>query len=437
MTKILFLVPKCIGPSQNSKWNTDFSKELEMRVTKTLWKVVTLGPLVLASQAIEAGEEVDYVDEEYGEVQLNTKYDIVAMYLVTPNARKGYQWAEYFRKIGSYIVMGGVHATVCFSETKTYADTVLLGEGEDIWKNFFSDYKNNNPKKIYRQQIGCLDVNTSPIPAYHLIAQNARAIIPVQTARGCPHGCRFCNVRNIYGLNYRYKDEQKVIQEIECALSCNPKAKIYFTDDNFFCDCERTKKLLNYLEKFQIQWIANADISFGSDIEMIKSAYKSGCRQVLIGFESVNANNLAHIDVHNFKYNHCNDYPQVISNIQCYGIGVIGSFIIGLDNDDSSVFIKTEEFIYKNKLFGANITVNTPYPGTSSFYNLKRQNRIRTYDWNQYTIFQPVITPKRMTYEELCRGYVKLIKSIHSDKRNIEVIMHFKEIIKSLRGTNP
>lgn len=434
MAKILFLVPKCIGPSQNSKWNIDFSKDLEMRLTKTLWKVTTPGPLVLASKTIEAGEDVYYVDEEHGEVRLDIKYDIVAMYLVTPNARKGYEWARYFKKRGSYIVMGGVHAAVCLSETKAHADTVLLGEGEYIWEDFLSDYKQNAPKRVYQQEIGCLDVNTSPIPAYHLIAQNSRAIIPVQTARGCPHGCRFCNVRNIYGLNYRYKDEQKVVKEIESALSCNSKAKIYFTDDNFFCDGERTRKLLNFLESLHIQWIANADISFGSDVEMIKSAYKSGCRQVLIGFESINSNNLEHIDVHNFKYEHYSSYPKVISNIQRHGIGVIGSFIIGLDDDDSSVFIKTEEFIYENKLFGANITVNTPYPGTPSFHSLKKQNRIRTYDWNQYTIFQPVITPKRMTYEELCSGYVKLMKSVHSDERNLEVIMHFKEIIKSLRG---
>ena len=104
----------------------------------------------------------------------------------------------------------------------------------------------------------------------------------------------------------------------------------------------------------------------------------------------------------------------MIDNIQSCGIGVIGSFILGLDEDDKDVFDKTIDFILETKLYGTNVTVNTPYPGTINFQAMSDENRILTYDWNCYTIFNPVIIPKKMTVDELNEGYLRVLETINS-----------------------
>lgn len=155
-------------------------------------------------------------------------------------------------------------------------------------------------------------------------------------------------------------------------------------------------------------------------------AYKCGCRQVLIGLESVNPDNLKGLDENSFKSQNFSLYKDLIKNIQSCGIGVIGSFILGLDADEEDVFDKTIDFILNTKLYGVNITVNTPYPGTLSFYTMDQENRILTYDWNCYTIFNPVIIPKNMTVQKLNEGYLKVLKTVNSPDNIKERINYFK-----------
>ena len=120
------------------------------------------------------------------------------------------------------------------------------------------------------------------------------------------------------------------------------------------------------------------------------------------------------MDETSFKSRNFTRYKELIDNIQSCGIGVIGSFILGLDEDDKDVFDKTIDFILETKLYGTNVTVNTPYPGTINFQAMSDENRILTYDWNCYTIFNPVIIPKKMTVDELNEGYLRVLETINS-----------------------
>jgi radical SAM superfamily enzyme YgiQ (UPF0313 family) len=397
-----------------------------------MWRLVTPGILVLAKLAEETGiYDVQLVDEEFQQLDLTKKYDLVAMYTVTPNTRRAYELAEHYKKQGAYVVLGGVHTTVCPDEAGKHADTILIGEAEYIWPAFLEDFQNDAVKKTYAQPLGEVDINRSPIPSFHLLPENARKLIPIQTARGCPHGCKFCNLRSLYGKQYRAKRIESIVKEIEAAKHINPRAVIYFTDDNLFCNRTHAEALMQKVSEYNIIWYANTDISFGSDIEFIKAAYKSGCRQVLIGLESVNQANLKGLDENSFKSQNFLLYKELIENIQSCGIGVIGSFILGLDEDDEEVFDNTIYFILDTKLYGASVTVNTPYPGTVSFDMMSAENRILTYDWNHYTIFNPVIIPKKMTVEQLNEGYLRVLRTINSPDNIKEKVNYFKELMRN------
>jgi hypothetical protein len=49
----------------------------------------------------------------------------------------------------------------------------------------------------------------------------------------------------------------------------------------------------------------------------------------------------------------------------------------------------------------AEFTVLTPFPHTRAYDDLKRQNRIFSFDWNEYSADKVVYTPKHMTPEKL------------------------------------
>ena len=426
MKNILILVPKCSGPSKEKKWNSTWPADLEEKIDKLLWKVFTPGVLVIANLTDRTKYYIDLVDEMFNEVDADKHYDIVAMYTVTPNVKRAYMWADFYKSKGTYVVLGGVHSSVCPDEAERYADTLLIGEAENIWVEFLKDYELKETKKIYSQPIGVIDVTKSPIPAFDMLPQNARKIIPIQTARGCPHGCKFCNLRSIYGNGYRPKTAEAIVHELKAALTANPRAIIYFTDDNFFCYQERAKEVLESIRELKITWYANTDIQFGLSQELVEAAYESGCRSVLIGLESINPESLKGIDQNNFKNSNCMKYQEVIKTIQSTGIGVIGSFIIGLDYDNKDIFDKLACFIQENALYGANITVNTPYPGTILFRQMNDEGRIKTFDWNYYTIFEPVIEPRNMSVEELNIGYQKLLSRIYEHNNVMERINAFK-----------
>jgi len=435
LKRLLLLVPKCEGPYRQKKWNECWPDDVESLVTQNIWRLVTPGVLVLSKLAEETGiYDVQLVDEEFQKLDLTQKYDLVAMYTVTPNANRAYELAEYYKMQGTYVVFGGVHATVCPNEAGKYADTILIGEAEHIWPMFLKDFQMNVAGKIYSQPLGEVDINSSPVPSFHLLPVNARKLIPIQTARGCPHGCKFCNLRSLYGKQYRAKKIESIEKEIEVVKQINPHAVIYFTDDNLFCNRAHAETLMQKVSEYNLTWYANTDISFGSDLEKIKMAYKCGCRQVLIGFESVNPANLKGLDESSFKSQSFSYYKEYIKNIQSCGIGVVGSFILGLDEDDEDVFDKTIEFILDTKLYGASVTLNTPYPGTMSFEAMNYENRILTYNWNRYTIFNPVIIPKKMTVEQLNEGYLRVLRTINSPENIKDKVNYFKEIMRNKKN---
>ncbi|SCY70418.1 B12-binding domain-containing radical SAM protein [Alkaliphilus peptidifermentans] len=435
MKRILIMAPAMNGPGGNRKFNSQWPLWLEKEVNNHLWRLVTPALLTLAALTDKSKYIIDVVDEEFQQVDTEAYYDIVAMYTITPNAKRAYSWSRYFKARGSWVALGGVHATIIPKEASEYADTVLVGEGEYIWPQFLKDFQEGKPQDLYFQPFGEVKVNDSPLPAFEFIPESGRRIVPIQTARGCPHGCRFCNVKNLYGREYRSKSIEKVGEEVNRVMDLCKGSTIYFTDDNLFCHMERAKRLLYLLGDYRAMWYTNSDLSFGMNEEFIKLAYKSGCRQVLIGFESITAKNLKDIDYTNFKMRHIPLYQETIERIQSNGIGVVGSFIVGLDGDDCSVFDTLADFIFQTKLYGVSITVNTPYPGTEIFKTMDSRNRISSYDWDQYTIFQPVIKSSHMTYEELNKGYINLLKQINSPAYTAQKLQYFKENIKNLRGS--
>ena len=145
-----------------------------------------------------------------------------------------------------------------------------------------------------------------------------------------------------------------------------------------------------------------ATIRIGQDDELLDLAARSGCRGLLIGFESISGNTLTSI---NKNFNSPNKYVEMIKKLHDKKIAIMGCFVFGLDSDDKDVFKRTVEFVQKNNIDLPCFRVNTPFPGTNYFDKMKAAGRITSFNWSCYDAQHVVIVPTKMTAEELQAGH--------------------------------
>ena len=173
--KILFLTPY----DNNYRYKSAFTKSLS-------YMPLTM-PYLAALTPEQYGAEFKAIDE--GVQKCNYEklgfYDIVAITAVTSSAKRGYELAEYFKKKGSYIVMGGHHATLLPDEAMQYVDTVMTGPADRIWREFIEDFARGTPKRRYDGE-HCDIGSANVVPKRELMQKNKYIGVPTVIANfGC------------------------------------------------------------------------------------------------------------------------------------------------------------------------------------------------------------------------------------------------------------
>ncbi len=84
--------------------------------------------------------------------------DFVGITANTAQVPRAYQIADEFRSRGVKVVIGGVHATFMEEEARLHADSVVLGEAEDLWEGILEDAERGNLQPHYKSKSpACLD----------------------------------------------------------------------------------------------------------------------------------------------------------------------------------------------------------------------------------------------------------------------------------------
>jgi radical SAM superfamily enzyme YgiQ (UPF0313 family) len=350
--------------------------------------------------------EVHLVDENVDIVDTNTPADIVAITSTTASAPRAKKIADAFRMKGVPVVMGGIHATVLPDEVAEYADAVVIGEAEPVWEEVLADAARGSLKPRY-QQTELSDLIGLPIPRRGLLS-SGRYLCPntVQTARGCPHACTFCSVSTVAGRGYRFRPIPDVIEEMR-----GLHGWVGLIDDNIAGKPSRAKELFEAMIPLKLRWVGQADLNMAKDPELMKLAVRSGCHALFMGIESVSQKNL---EATHKGPNIGLNMSEAIRKIHRAGIGIIGSFVLGLDEDDPSVFAKTLRFAIDNKLVAAQFSVLTPFPGTEMHRQLEAEGRILSKDWTKYTMSSVVYQPKHMSPKELAEGRERVLREFYS-----------------------
>jgi radical SAM superfamily enzyme YgiQ (UPF0313 family) len=342
--------------------------------------------------------DIKHIDEEVTSVDFQGKFDLVAITFHTPCAKHVYEIAAKFRSQGITVALGGPHVTLMPEEAAQFGDVIFIGEAEDTWPQFISDFENNNYHRRY-EALKPPSLENLPMARKDLFHRKDHSNGILFATRGCPNTCEFCAVSVMYKQCFKKRPWQEVAKE----YGSFPGKVMIFWDDNISADLNYAKELFKAITPYKKWWSSQASIQAGFDDEFLELAAKSGCKQLFLGLESVSQTSL---NGANKNFNRVEEYYQVIKKIHSYGIAVQAGLVFGFDEDTPAVFTNTLQFLEEAGIQNATFNILTPYPGTPLFKRLKQEGRILTYDWNKYNARTHVVfRPKQMSSEELLAGF--------------------------------
>ncbi len=352
--------------------------------------------------------DIAVVDENVEPIDFDVDADLIAITALTPTAPRAYEIADEFKRRGKKVVLGGVHPSLMADEALTHADAVVIGEAEETWPALLADLENGKMEQFYSAEHKP-DLAGLPFPRRDLMKEDAYLNIPkVETSRGCPFRCSFCSTTVFYGPRMRFRPVEEVVAEVKAA----DHRFVFFTDNNITANKGYAKRLFKALAPVGIFWLSQGSLDMADDAELMQLAAESGCVGMLVGFESLSDENIAEMGKN--ASNRVEEYEDKIRIFHKHKIGLIGCFVFGFDGDDQAVFKKTIKFIRRTNIDCPQLTVLTPYPGTSLRAQLEAEDRIIHSRWEKYDVGNVAYIPKKMTPEELQAGYNKMCRKVYS-----------------------
>ena len=369
---------------------------------------ITLALLAaLIPKELEA-EAVIY-DETAEAIPLDLDADVIAITCITGTSSRCYKFADYFRSLGKIVLLGGVHPTLMPQEAAAHADAVLVGLGEKTFPEALLDIKNGSLKQIYYGN-GCTDIANRPLPRKDLLNKKKYITLnTVEAVRGCNHSCTFCAYPAAFGRRVITRPVEDVIAEIRSFKG----KEVVFPDVNLIADVRYAKELFTAMIPLKKWWMGLTTTAIGHNDELLDLFEKSGCKGILVGFESVNQETQAGI---NKGVNHVEEYKALMDKLHRKGIMVMGCFAFGADEDGPDVFKRTVELCIDAKIDLPRFSIITPFPGTEFYRELEAEGRIVEHDFAMYDVEHCVFQPKQMTKEDLEAGIAWAWKEAYSWK---------------------
>ena len=234
---------------------------------------------------------------------------------------------------------------------------------------------------------------------------------PIQTTRGCPHGCTFCTTPAIFGRKFRQRSIDAIIDEVKAAKEQFNSRVFIFSDDDVAGNHAWAMELFERLRPLKIRWASQCDILISRNDKLLRAMRASGCQGIIVGLESPNPDTLRRAGK---RYVNAGEYLQRIAKIHSHRISIWGSFILGFDGDGWREAMNTVRFAQKARLCMSCYPILTPYPGTAVFEQYRSQGRLLTQDWDKYNGATVVYQPEGITVDELRHAQMAAFHEFYS-----------------------
>ena len=345
------------------------------------------------------GVDCRLFDDRVDEIDYDEPTDLVAINVEAFTARRAYEIAAEYRQRRVPVVMGGMHATLIPDEVAAHADSVFTGDAEGLWPQVVEDAHAGRLQPRYSGVVGI--PQRGAVPRRDLYA--GKRYLPVslmQFGRGCRHRCEFCAV----GEYFDHHQYTRPVDEVVAEIKAQPRRDLFFVDDNFVADPEAAKELLRALIPLKVRWVSQASIEHTRDPEMMRLFAESGCLGNVVGFESLDIDNLRQMrkasNLPGFD-----SYAEAVATLREYHLQTWAAFALGYDHDTVESILATCEWGIANHFTFAAFNILMPYPGTALYERLEAEGRL-LYDGRwwlhpDYRFNYAAFRPARMTADEL------------------------------------
>jgi radical SAM superfamily enzyme YgiQ (UPF0313 family) len=358
-------------------------------------------PLSLAVLAglTPPGVDCRLFDDRIDEIDYDEPTDLVALTVESFTARRAYEIAAEFRARRVPVVMGGMHATLIPEEVAEHADAVYTGDAESLWPQVVADAHEGRLRPRYEGALGTPQPGV--IPRRDLYA--GKEYLPVsllQFGRGCRHHCEFCAVGEYFG----HRQYTRPVAEVVAEIATLPRRHLFFVDDNLVANPEAAKELLRALVPLKVRWVSQVSIDHTRDPELMSLFVESGCLGNVIGFESLDVENLRQMrkapNLAKFD-----GYAEAVATLRDHHLQTWAAFGLGYDHDTVESLLATCEWGISNRFTFAAFNVLMPYPSTPFYERLQAEGRL-LYDGRwwlhpDYRFNYAAFRPAQMTADEL------------------------------------
>ena len=339
------------------------------------WQMEPLAPATLAGLTPrDRDTEIRFYDDRTETIPYDEATDLVALSVETYTAKRSYQIASEFRRRGVPVVLGGFHPTLVPDEASEYAEAIVIGEAEEIWPRVLEDFRNGRLQRVYRS-IGRPSLSGLRPDRSIFAGKRYLPVGLVEAGRGCHFRCEFCAIQSYFANTQTRRPIDEIIDEIRRIR----KPLIFFVDDNITSNMAQAKEFFRALIPLKIRWVSQASINAAHDEEFLRLIKASGCQGLLIGFESLNPENLRRMRK---SFNVMNGgYERALANLKRHQIRLYVTFIIGYDEDHGDTLEQTLAFAERHKFYIVAFNHLTPFPGTPLYERLRHEGRLLYERW--------------------------------------------------------
>ena len=418
----------------NPRTDVAFYFGMEVHAAWGFGKTVMMGDAAIATVAAMAPPdfEVTLTDEGISPVNFETTATFVGITGKISQEGRMIDLAREFRRRGKIVICGGPYASLSPGRLREECDILVRGELENIADKFFSDLRAGTWQREYLGDKP--DLRASPIPRWDLYPNHRALSGTLQTSRGCPFECEFCDVIQYLGRKQRHKSTEQVLAELDVLYALGYRV-VFLADDNLTVYRARTKELLSAIRDWndartegRVQFSTQLSIDCARDNEMLKLCGEAGLSTVFIGIESPNADSLKETKK---RQNIGVDMVERTSRFAANGMMISGGMMLGFDSDGLDIFERQYEFGMSLPVPMFTITPLTAPEATPLYSRMQAENRLmENVESTAILPWTTNIIPKQMTRGQLVAGVRWLCNRLYRPAAFEHRVAHFIDLFQ-------